>query len=459
MFGHEFLMQRHVKQSEAGAKLDGQPSEPFVEPAGEVATPIERATKPPRKRGASAWLTALVALAAAALLVVDRAPIEKTQGTADKTASAPDKKQGPPPVPVTVGEAGTQDVPIYFDGLGTVQASNTVAIHTQVDGKLQAVNFAEGQRVEAGDVLAIVDPRPFQAALDQAKAKKAQDEAQLVSDAKDLARFQDLMKKGAGTQQAVDQQQAKVDALKATIAADQAGIENAETQLSYATITAPISGRVGFRQIDAGNIVHANDQTPITMLTSLKPIMVVFTLPQRNLAAVQDAMTKGEVTVIAMDQDNAHELGKGKLLLIDNQIDQTTSTIKMKASFPNEDERLWPGEFVRARVLVETLKDAVTIPQAAVQRNSQGLLVWVINADDTAEDRPIVGGPTVADMTVVKSGLKAGERVVVSGQYRLRPGAKVSFVTPQAEPQAEGASSLMPKALPPRIESTDKAAP
>jgi multidrug efflux system membrane fusion protein len=450
-------MQRHVKQSEGG-ELDGQPSEPFVEPAEEVATPVERPTTRTGKRRASAWLTALVALAAAALLVVDRAPIEKTGSTPDKAASTPTKLHEPLPVPVTVGAASTADVPIYLDGLGTVQASNTVAIHTQVDGKLQSVDFAEGQKVNAGDVLAIVDPRPFQAALDQAKAKKAQDEAQLASDAKDLARFQDLVKKGAGTQQAVDQQQAKVDALKATIAADQAGIENAETQLSYATITAPISGRVGFRQIDAGNIVHANDQTPITMLTSLKPIMVVFTLPQRNLAAVQDAMAKGEVTVIAMDQDNAHELGKGKLLLIDNQIDQTTSTIKMKASFPNEDERLWPGEFVRVRVLVETLKDAVTIPQSAVQRNSQGLLVWVIGAGDAAEDRPIVGGPTVGNMTVVKGGLKAGERVVVSGQYRLRPGAKVSFVRPQTEPKGEGVSSLPPQ-TPPQIEAPEKAAP
>jgi membrane fusion protein, multidrug efflux system len=439
--GKRSLMQRHVKQTEAGAKLDGQPAELFAEQPEEVAAPIDAPAKPRRRPRASAWLTALVALAAAVLLVVDRAPVEKTGGTADKTANAPDKKQGPPPVPVTIAEVTTRDVPIYFEGLGTVQASNTVAIHSQVDGKLTSVNFVEGQRVKAGDVLAIVDPRPFQAVLDQAKAKKAQDEAQLVSDAKDLARFEDLVKKGAGTQQAVDQQQAKVDALKATIASDQAGIENAETQLSYATITAPISGHVGFRQVDAGNIVHAGDQTPITVLTDPTPTMVIFTLPQRDLAEVQDAMAKGEVAVVAMDQDNVYEIGTGKLLLIDNQIDQTTSTIRLKASFPNEDERLWPGEFIRARVLVETVKDAVTIPQAAVQRNSQGLLAWIIGADNVAESRPIEGGPTVGDMTVVKSGLKAGERVVVSGQYRLRPGAKVSFVTPQPAPQAKSAEN------------------
>jgi membrane fusion protein, multidrug efflux system len=393
--------------------------------------PGEDAREPPkrmRKRRGLAWLLGLAAILVAIVFVVDQKP-------AEDSGNAPAKHQAPP-VPVTVAEVSKHDVPIYLDGLGTVQASNTVAVHSQVDGKLQSVNFVEGQRVRAGNVLAVVDPRPFQAALDQAKAKKAQDEAQLVSDAKDLARFQDLMKKGAGTAQAVDQQQAKVDALKATIASDQAGIENAETQLSYATITAPIDGRVGFRLVDAGNIVHAGDQTPITVLTGLTPTMVIFTLPQRNLPAVQDAMAKGEVQVAALDQDNTHELGQGKLLLIDNQIDQTTSTIRLKASFPNKDERLWPGEFVHARVLIETLKDAVTIPSAAVQRNSQGLLTWVIKPDNTAENRPITGGPSLNDMTGVKSGLKPGEQVVVSGQFRLRPGVKVQ-PTPMQGPPVE----------------------
>jgi multidrug efflux system membrane fusion protein len=381
-----------------------------------------------RRRSGLVWLFGLAALILGATLVLDRSPIEET-------AQGPAKQ--PVPVPVTVTEVSTRNVPVYLEGLGTVQASNTVAIHSQVDGKLQSVNFVEGQHVHKGDILAVVDPRAFQAVLDQAKAKKAQDQAQLVSDAKDLARFQNLVGKGAGTQQAVDQQQAKVDALKATIEADQAGIESADTQLSYATITAPIDGRIGFRQVDAGNIVHAGDQVPVTVLTDLTPAMVIFTLPQRDLAPVREAMLKGEVEVLAMDQDNARELGKGKLLLIDNQIDQLTSTIRLKASFPNEDERLWPGEFIRARVLVNTLQNAVTVPSAAVQRNSQGLLVWVIKPDNTAENRPIVGGPSLSDMTVVESGLKAGERVVVGGQYRLRPGAKVDANTSSA-PVAEG---------------------
>jgi multidrug efflux system membrane fusion protein len=338
-----------------------------------------------------------------------------------------------PPVPVTVARAAQGDVPIYFDGLGTVQANNTVAIRTQVSGKLQTVNFTEGQRVKRGDTLAIVDPRPFQAALDQAKAKRGEDEAQLISAQKDLDRFKNLVGKGAGTQQAVDQQQAKVDNLKATIEADQAGIEAAETQLSYTTITAPIDGHAGFRQVDAGNIVSPADQTPITVLTEIKPALAVITLPQRDLAPVREAMLKGPVEVIAFDQDNTRELGRGKLLLIDNQIDQTTSTIRLKASFPNEDERLWPGQFVRARVLVDTLKNVVTVPPAVVQRSTQGLFAWVITPDNVAEIRPITAGASDDDLTVVKSGLKPGERVVVSGQYRLRGGATVE---PREQPGA-----------------------
>jgi membrane fusion protein, multidrug efflux system len=435
------LMSRSLRQDNAMGELD-EPSvidSPVHERIGdseafeplEPSSPAEEVRVHPKKRQRRrgfAWLLGIAALMLAVVFVVDQKP--------EESANAPAKAHQAAPVPVTVAEVSQHDAPVYLDGLGTVQASNTVAVHSQVDGKLQSVNFVEGQRVKAGDVLAIADPRPFQAALDQAKAKKAQDEAQLVSDAKDLARFQDLMKKGAGTAQAVDQQQAKVDALKATIASDQAGIENAETQLSYATITAPIDGRVGFRLVDAGNIVHAGDQTPITVLTGLTPTMVIFTLPQRNLPAVQDAMAKGEVQVAALDQDNTHELGQGKLLLIDNQIDQTTSTIRLKASFPNKDERLWPGEFVHARVLIETLKDAVTIRSAAVQRNSQGLLAWVIKPDNTVENRPIIGGPSLNDMTVVKSGLKPGEQVVVSGQFRLRPGVKVQ-PTPMQGPPVE----------------------
>jgi multidrug efflux system membrane fusion protein len=399
-------------------------------PDQDLESPPRPETGTGRRRSKVAWAFGIVALVLGGTFVLHGAPPENISQTPAKAQAAP--------VPVTATEVSTRDVPIYLDGLGTVQASNTVAIRTQVDGKLQSVNFVEGQQVKKGDTLAVVDQRPFQAMLDQTKAKRAEDQAQLVSDRKDLDRFKDLLRKGAGTAQAVDQQQAKVDNLEATIEADQAGIESAETQLSFATITAPIDGRAGFRQVDAGNIVHAGDATPITVLTEIRPAWAIFTLPQRDLSPVREAMLKGGVPAIAFDQDNTGELAKGTLLLIDNQIDQLTSTIRLKATFPNEEERLWPGEFVRVRVLVNILKDAVTIPSAAVQRSSQGVFSWVVTPDGTVENRPIGAGPSAGDMTVVTSGLKAGERLVVSGQYRLRPGTKVtvsSATAPVAEDQ------------------------
>jgi multidrug efflux system membrane fusion protein len=337
-----------------------------------------------------------------------------------------------PAVPVTVSAVSQRDVPIFLDSLGTVQASNTVAVHSQIDGKLQSVAFVEGQEVHKGDTLAVIDPRALQAALNQAIAKKAQDEAQLIAAQKDLDRFKVLLTKAAGTQQSVDQQQGKVDQLKATIDADQAAIESAQTQLSYTTITAPFDGRVGFRQVDAGNIIHANDTNPLTVLTQIKPSIAIFTLPQKDLAEVRDAMLQGPVPVIAMDQDNTRQLAQGELMLIDNQIDQTTSSIRLKARFANEDDRLWPGEFVRLRVRAATRDGAVTIPPTAVQRGPQGLYAWVVKTDNTAEQRPVETVPIDNDTTIVTKGLKVGERVVVNGQYRLQAGTRVESKTDQA---------------------------
>src|SRR5581483_7949947 len=262
-------------------------------------------------------------------------------------AQPPKSAVGPPVVPVTVASAERRDVPILLTSLGTVQASNTVVIHSQIDGKLRTINFVEGQQVHQGDTLAEIDPRSLQAVLDQAVAKKAQDQAQLVAAQKDLARFQALAAKSFETQQNLDQQQAKVDQFTATVAADQGAIEAAQTQLSYTKITAPIDGRVGFRQLDVGNVIHANDQNPLTVLTQIQPSVATFTLPQKNLTDVREAVQRGPVSITARDQDNVSELAQGTLLLIDNQIDQTTNTIRLKANFPNKDERLWPGEFVR----------------------------------------------------------------------------------------------------------------
>jgi multidrug efflux system membrane fusion protein len=337
-----------------------------------------------------------------------------------------------PAVPVTMASVVRQDVPILLQGLGTVAASNTVAIHSQVDGKLQSVNFTEGQEVHAGDTLAVIDPRTFRAALDQAVAKKAEDQAQLVAARKDLERFKTLVLKNAETQQNVDTQQAKVDQLVATIDADQGAIDSAQTQLSYATITAPIDGRVGFRQVDTGNIIHASDPNPLTVLTQIRPVVATFTLPQKNLAEVRAAMLRGPVVVSAYDQDNNHELATGRLLLIDNEIDQTTSTIRLKASFENADEVLWPGEFVHVRVAVDTQAGVLTVPPVALQRGPQGFYTWVVKSDNTVEQRPVEANQINDEIAIVTKGLAADERVVVDGQYRLQAGSRVDAKTEQA---------------------------
>jgi multidrug efflux system membrane fusion protein len=341
-------------------------------------------------------------------------------------------KAEPPSVPVIVTQAAQQDVPIYYDALGTVQALNTVALRAQVNGQIVSVDFRQGQDVRKGDVLAKIDPAPFQAALDQAIAKKSEDEAQLIDAEKDLARFKTLVLRNAETLQDVDTQQAKVDTTKATIDADQAAIEAAKTQLNYATITAPMDGVVGFRQVDIGNIIHTNDINPLTVLTQIKPCTVIFTLPQGDLAPVREAMLHGSVSVLAYDQENKQQLAEGKLLLINNQIDQNTSTIQLKAEFPNEDERLWPGEFVHIHILITTRKNAVTVPAVALQRGPDGFYVWVIKPDDTAEQRPIEAETVSEDLTIATKGLNAGERVVVDGQSRLDVGTRVAIRAPNA---------------------------
>jgi membrane fusion protein, multidrug efflux system len=334
-------------------------------------------------------------------------------------------------VPVAVAQATVHDVPIYSHALGTVQALNTVAIRAQVNGQIVSIDFRQGQEVHQGDVLAKIDPAPLKAALDQTIAKKSQDEAQLIDAQKDLARFKSLALKSFETQQNVDLQQAKVDTAKASIDADQAAIEAAQTQLNYATITAPIDGVVGFRQIDIGNIIHTNDANPLTVLTQIKPTTVIFTLPQNDLGQVREAMLRGEVKVLAFDQNDEKQLAEGKLLLINNQIDQTTSTIQLKAEFANEDERLWPGEFVRVRMLVDTRKEAVTIPALALQRGPEGYYVWVVKPDDTVEQRPIQALIPNDETVIATNGLNAGETVVLEGQSRLDVGDHVSVRSPK----------------------------
>jgi len=380
---------------------------------------------PEGKTGASRGRRMILIVACVAVLAGGGAAYWRWAQAAEGTHAA--RLPARAAVSVSVAVVGRQDVPIYLTGLGTVQGSLTVALHSQVNGTLQEVLFTEGQQVKKGDVLALIDPRLYQAALDNAKAKKAQDEAQFTSASKDLERSKTLVKSNITSQQIVDQQQGKVDQLKASIAADEAMIQTAQTNLEYTTITAPNDGRIGVRLVDPGNVVHANDQQALATLVLTRPSAVMFTLPSRTLDDVRAAMARGPVEVTAYDQDNRRELASGKLLLVDNIIDQASATIRLKAMFPNEDDKLWPGEFVNAHVLLETRSNAVVIPSAAIQRGPDGLFVWVVNANGQAEPRAIEVGPAYDKLTIVASGLSGGEHIVTDGQYKLQRGAPVTI--------------------------------
>ncbi len=347
------------------------------------------------------------------------------------------------PIPVLVATAEQKDVPIYLDALGTVQAFNTVTVKAMVDGPLNTVNFTEGQDVKKGDVLAQIDPRTYQAALDQAVAKKAQDEAQLANARLDLARYTKLVANNYTSAQQADTARAQVAQLEAQVKQDQAQIDSARTQLSYTTIASPLDGRTGMRQVDAGNIVHASDTTGIVMLTQLQPISVVFTLPQQTLPQVAKAMAQGAAKVLAYSQgatgSQAGLLDTGRLTVLDNQVDPTTGTIKLKATFPNPGYRLWPGAFVGAQVQVDTATNAVVVPPAAVQRGPRGAYVYVVNADGSTTRRDVTVGHEDAQQSIIAEGVKTGDKVVVDGASRLNDGSKVSIVQPAAAGSSPGA--------------------
>jgi multidrug efflux system membrane fusion protein len=366
-----------------------------------------------------------------------RASSDQTGST--PTAGASGRRGGPRagggPVPVVAGKVEQKDTPIYLDGLGTVQAFNTVTVHTRVDGELQQVLFTEGQDVKTGDLLAVIDPRPFQAALDQAIAKKAQDEAQLANAKVTLARNTDLLKKKVIDQQDFDTSRYQGDQFQAAVQADQAAIEAAKTQLDYTQIKSPIDGRTGVRLVDVGNIVHAADQNGIVVITQLHPISVVFTLPEQKLQEIlNQGGANGGLKVLALDRGNTSTLDEGALAVVDNQIDQTTGTMKLKATFPNDQLQLWPGKFVNARLILTTRKGATVVPSSVVQRGPQGTYAYVVKTDKTVEMRPIKVAQTEANVALIDSGLKVGEQVVVDGQYKLQPGAHVELTTPQPQP-------------------------
>jgi multidrug efflux system membrane fusion protein len=340
------------------------------------------------------------------------------------------------PIPVLTAAAAIKDVPIYLDGLGTVQAFYTVTMKAMVDGPLVSINFKEGQDVHKGDVLAQIDPRTYQAALDNAVAKKAQDQAQLANARVDLARYQKLVANNYTSAQQADTAKAQVAQFEALVQQDQAQIDTARTQLSYTTITAPIDGRTGMRQVDPGNIVHAIDTTGMVVITQLEPISVMFTLPQQALPSVAQAIAEGDPRVLALAQDTTGGAPKlldtGKLTVLDNQVDSTTGTIKLKAVFPNAQHRLWPGGFVSIRLRTQTAKDAVVVPPSAIQRGPRGPYVFVIADDLTAKRQLVTVGYEDEQVSVVATGLKGGENVVIEGASRLSDGSKVSLAKPDA---------------------------
>jgi multidrug efflux system membrane fusion protein len=337
-----------------------------------------------------------------------------------------------PPVPVVTDVAVTKDMPVLVRGIGTVQAYETVAVKTRVDGQIVKVTFTEGQFVKAGDLLFQIDPAPLQAVLDHANAAKRRDEAQLAGAKLDLERYGKLIGPGFQSRQSFDQQRATVDALTATVALDQATIDTAKVNLAFTDIRAPIDGRTGQRLVDVGNVLQANQAVPLVNITRIKPIFVNFTVPQDVADAIRRAQAAAPLTVLAFAADDKTQLSKGKLTLIDNQIDQATGTLRLKATFENADERLWPGEFVNARLLLETRDSALVVPNAAVQRGPNGLFAWVVRPDNTAQPVPIQTGPMVGDLTVVEAGLNDGDRVVTGGHYKLQPNATVSFTQPAA---------------------------
>ena len=371
----------------------------------------------------------LAAVAAGVVLVAGGLGVRTALERATPVAAA----QGPaaaPAIPVTLGVVTTKDLPVYLQGIGTVQAFNIVTVKSRVDGPIVGVNFTEGQEVEAGAALFQIDPHLFQAALAQAQAAKAKDTAQLESAQADLERYSKLMVHGFQTQQNYDQQKALVAQFKAAIAGDQAQIDTAELNLGYTQIRAPFSGRLGARLVDIGNLVRASDNTPLVMLTQVRPIFASFTLPQESFDELRQYQMKAPLAVEAYSGDDTRELAKGRLTLIDNSIDPATGTIHLKAQFANENERLWPGEFVNVRVILRVRQAVPTVPSQAVQEGPDGYFAYVVAAGDTVARRPVEVAVIQDGIAAVTKGLAPGERVVVNGQYRLTDGARIDTVAP-----------------------------
>jgi membrane fusion protein, multidrug efflux system len=372
------------------------------------------------------WLLVLGILAGAAYFVFAKSDGGKQPGQSSPGkagANAMNRSQ-----PVVAAAAKVGDINLYLNGLGTVVPLNTVTVRTHVDGELQSVMFREGQTVKQGAVLAQIDPRPYQVQLEQAEGTMARDRALLKNAEADLERYRTLFEQDSIARQQLDTQASLVRQYQGALRADQAQIDSARLNLTYSRITAPISGRLGLRQVDVGNIVHANDTNGIVVITQLQPITVVFTLPEDNIAAVMKKMHAGQDLVVdAYDRAGKNRLASGQLLTVDNQIDPATGTIKLKAQFANDDSSLFPNQFVNARMLLDVLHDNILVPAAAIQRGTQGTYVYVVNSDKTVTLRNVKLGPTEGETSAIASGLSSGELVVVDGTDKLREGAKVEI--------------------------------
>jgi len=346
------------------------------------------------------------------------------------------KASGPPPaVPVGVAAVKEGDFNVYLTGLGSVEAFYTVSLKTRIDGQIMQVNFHEGQEVKAGEVLIVIDPRPYQVALDQAKANLQKDEAQLANAKAQYERNKVLYEQGVVAKQDLDTMQASFGTFEGTIAADKAAIQNAELNLTYCYIKSPIDGRIGLRQVDPGNYVTAAGGTAMVVITQLHPIAVVFTLPEDQLQSVAAQMKRGPLEVDAYSRDDQTKLATGKLVTIDNQIDQTTGTAKLKSVFDNPENTLWPNQFVNVHLLLETRKDAISAPASAIQRGPEGSFVYVVDANNTVQMRPVKVALTQGAIVVIASGLQAGDRVVTDGQEKLQAGSRVAPQAPARQNQ------------------------
>ena len=358
---------------------------------------------------------------------------QRFHGEGHETAANNAQKAAPRnPVRVTVAPVEKTDFPVYLTSLGTVQAFNTVVVRSRVDGQIDKIAFTEGQLVNQGDLLAEIDPRPYQAALDQAKAKKEQDEANLANTNLDLQRF---LKLGEfATRQQIDTQRSNVSQLTAQIAADAAAISNAATQLDYTAIKAPISGVVGLRQVDVGNIINAATQTGIVTITQIEPIAVIFTAPEEQLPYISEGRAAQPLKTIAITTDGKKPLAEGTLAVVNNQVDSTSGTVRLKAVFANKDHALWPGQSVSTRLLVKTLKDAIVVPDDAIQHGTEGLYVYTVNGDNKAELRKVKVSQSIDGRSVIEQGVSPGQQVITSGQFKVQPGTLVSTAVASSDP-------------------------